>query len=66
MAYDVQMATRLTVPVNRRLRMLVLLKGQPLSHVLTGLLDQHLPSADELLSDLRIASRLGDSDGAAA
>ena len=55
MAYDVRLATRLTTPVDRRLRMLVLLKGQPLSHVLVSLLDKALPPADEL------ASLLGDS-----
>ena len=48
MAYDVRLATRLTGAVDRRLRMLALIKSQPLSHVLDGLLDQTLPPADEL------------------
>lgn len=50
MAYDVRLATRLTTAVDRRLRMLALVKGQPLSHVLVSLLDQALPPADELAS----------------
>lgn len=62
MAYDVRLATRITTAVDRRLRMLALAKSQPLSHVLVGLLDQALPSADEL------AALLGDgcSDEVAA
>ena len=54
MAY-VRLATRITPEVDRRLRMLALIKSRPLSHVLVGLLDQALPPADEL------ASLLGDS-----
>jgi hypothetical protein len=50
MAYDVRLATRITTTVDRRLRMLALARSQPLSHVLVGLLDQALPSADELAS----------------
>ena len=61
MAYDVKLGTRLTGAVDRRLRMLAVLKGQPLSHVLVSVLDQALPPADEL------ASLLGSgSDEAAA
>jgi len=52
MAYDVRLATRISPAVDRRLRMLALIQSQPLSHVLTGLLDQALPSADELASTL--------------
>ena len=52
MAYDVRLATRITSAVDRRLRMLALAESQPLSHVLTGLLDQALPPADELASML--------------
>jgi hypothetical protein len=55
MSYDVRLATRITTGVDRRLRMLALVKSQPLSHVLVGLLDKALPPADEL------ASLLGDS-----
>lgn len=55
MAYDVRLATRITPAVDRRLRMLALAKSQPLSHVLTGLLDQALPPADELASMLATA-----------
>ena len=53
MAYDVPLATRITSTVDRRLRMLALARSQPLSHVLVSLLDQALPSADELASLLR-------------
>jgi hypothetical protein len=61
MSYDVRLATRITTAVDRRLRMLALIKSQPLSHVLVTLLDQALPPADEL------ASLLGDgSDEVAA
>jgi hypothetical protein len=52
MAYDVRLATRITAAVDRRLRMLALVKGEALSHVLTGLLDEALPPADELASRL--------------
>ena len=52
MAYDVSLTTRITSAVDRRLRMLALARSQPLSHVLTGLLDQALPSADELAAML--------------
>jgi hypothetical protein len=58
MACDVPLSSRITRPVDLRLRMLALLKGQPLSHVLDGLLDQALPPADEL------ASRLGNGQAA--
>jgi hypothetical protein len=52
MAGDVPLSTRITPPVDRRLRMLALLRDQPLSHVLVSLLDQVLPPADELASQL--------------
>lgn len=52
MTYDVPLTTRVTAAVDRRLRMLALATSQPLSHVLTNLLDQALPSADELVSRL--------------
>lgn len=53
MAYDVPLATRITTTVDRRLRMLALVRSQPLSHVLVSLLDQALPPVDELASLLR-------------
>jgi hypothetical protein len=59
-AYDVRLATRITDPVNLRLRMLALLKGQPLNHVLDSLLDQALPPTDHL------AALLGNSQPDAA
>lgn len=52
MAYDARLATRITSAVDRRLRMLALVKSQSLSHVLDSLLDQALPAADELASQL--------------
>lgn len=52
MAYDARLATRITSAVDRRLRMLALVKSQSLSHVLDSLLDQALPPADELASQL--------------
>lgn len=48
MAYDVRLALKITEPVNRRLRMLALVKGRPLSHVLVAELDKVLPSVAEL------------------
>lgn len=48
MACDVPLSTRITRPVDLRLRTLALIKGQPLSRVLDALLDQALPPADEL------------------
>lgn len=55
-AYNVRLATKISATVDRRLRMLALVKGQPLNHVLVSLLDQHLPTAGEL------ASLLGSTD----
>lgn len=52
MAYDARLATCITAPVDRRLRMLALLKGKPLSHLLTDLLDDVLPPAEELAGQL--------------
>lgn len=50
---DVRLATRVSRPVSRRLRLLALIQDQPISHVLTQLLDQALPPADELIDQLR-------------
>jgi len=60
MAYDVPLATRVTALVDRRLRMLALLQGKPLSHVLNGVLDQVLPPADKLAADLAGHADLGE------
>lgn len=57
MAYDVRIATRITRAVDRRLRMYALVKGQPISQVLVTLLDEALPSAEDL------ALALSDSPG---
>lgn len=59
---DVRLASRVSPTVDRRLRLLVLLQRQPLSHVLTQLLDQALPPADALIDQLR----RGDSEPAEA
>lgn len=53
MAYDVPLSTRITSTVDRRLRMFALVRNQRLNHVLEGLLDEVLPSADELASLLK-------------
>lgn len=52
MVYDVRLATCITAPVDRRLRMLALVEGKRLSHVLTDLLDNVLPPAEELAGQL--------------
>jgi hypothetical protein len=68
MACDVPLSSRITRPVERRLRMLALLKGQPLSHVLDGLLDEALPPAEELATQLGNSQPLGaapDTEAAA-
>lgn len=53
MATKVRLATRIGSGVDRRLRMFALAKGMRLSDALTVLLDQALPSADELDCRLR-------------
>ena len=52
MAYDARLATCITASVDRRLRMLALVQGKRLSHLLTDLLDDALPPADELAGQL--------------
>lgn len=52
-ACDVRLATRISQPVDHRLRMLALIERRPLSHVLTQLLDQVLPPADVLVERMR-------------
>jgi hypothetical protein len=49
----VRLATRVSGPVDYRLRLLVLIERRPLSHVLTQLLDQALPASEALLDQLR-------------
>ncbi len=53
-AYDARLGTRITGPVARRLRLLVLVRRQPLNRVLTEVLDQTLPSLDELTEQLKV------------
>ena len=57
MDLEVRFATRLSVSVDKRLRMLAILEGRPLGHVLDDVLDKALPSAEEL------AGRLGAEAG---
>lgn len=49
---DVRLDARLPRTVDRRLRMLAILEEQPLSRVLSRLLDAALPPADELAARL--------------
>lgn len=65
MAYNVRLATKITPPVDRRLRMLALANGRPLNHVLVDLLDRALPSAEELASLLGSESTAPASEVAA-
>jgi len=51
-AAEVRIDARVSPAVNLRLRMLALVKGQPLSHVLSVLLDGALPPAEELAASL--------------
>ena len=59
-AYDARLGTRITDPVARRLRLLVLVRRQPLNRVLTELLDEALPTLAELTDQLK---RQGSDDG---
>lgn len=52
MDYDAPLTVKLTAAVDRRLRMLAILKGKPLNRVLDGHLDETLPPAGELASQL--------------
>jgi hypothetical protein len=50
--YDARLDTRITAGVDRRLRMLALADGVPLNRALVRLLDEVLPSVDELAARL--------------
>ena len=52
-SYDARLGTRISGPVARRLRLLVLVRHQPLNRVLSELLDQTLPSLAELTDQLK-------------
>lgn len=52
-AYDARLGTRISGSVARRLRLLALVRRQPLNRVLTELLDQTLPSLAELAEQLK-------------
>jgi len=49
---DARLATRIPGQVSRRLRLLALVKGERLSATLTRLLDDALPSAEDLAGQL--------------
>ncbi len=57
--YDARLGTRISDPVARRLRLLVVVRRQPLNHVLTDLLDQSMPTLTELTEQL---NRQGSDD----
>ncbi len=55
--YDTRLGIRLTASVDARLRQLALLRHRRLSHVLDDVLDQALPTAEDLTAQLaRLAS----------
>jgi hypothetical protein len=58
-AYGARLGTRISNPVARRLRLLVVVRRQPLNRVLTDLLDQALPTLAELTDQLK---RQGSDD----
>lgn len=58
-AYDARLGTRISNPVARRLRLLVVVRRQPLNRVLTDVLDESLPSLAELTDQLK---RQGSDD----
>lgn len=60
-----RLASRVSQPVDYRLRLLVLAERRPLSHVLTQLLDQVLPPADVLIQQLRDSAPAPAADAAA-
>jgi len=51
--YDSRIATRITRDADRRLRLTAMLLRKPLNHVLTDLIGQALPPADELAERLK-------------
>lgn len=55
--YDKRLATRIAAGVDARLRLLALLRGQCLSHVITDLLDQALPDLAVMAGQLQEGSR---------
>jgi hypothetical protein len=57
--YSARLGTRIAGPVAMRLRLLVVVRGQPLNRVLTELLDKGLPSLAELTEQL---NRQGSDD----
>jgi hypothetical protein len=60
MACDVPLSSRITRPVDLRLRTLALLRDQPLSRVLDDVLNRALPPAAALAAQL-----MGQDDGSA-
>ena len=50
--YDTRLATRIPARINQRLRLLTVLRGDRLQHVLAELLDRELPSAEQLAEQI--------------
>lgn len=57
--YDQRIATRISAPVDRRLRLAAALRKAKLSAFLDSVLDKHLPAADELAAEVRESGREG-------
>lgn len=57
--YSARLGTRIPGPVARRLRLLTVVRREPLNRVLTELLDKNLPSLAELTEQL---NRQGSDD----
>jgi uncharacterized protein (DUF2342 family) len=66
MAYDARLGTKISPAVDRRLRMLALVQGRALNHVLDAVLDRHLPPADELAALLGAGRQSPATDELAA
>lgn len=52
-ALDARLATRISEPVDRRLRLAALVRRMPLSQYLDQLLNDHLPPVGELAEQIR-------------
>jgi hypothetical protein len=58
-----RLGTRISPDTDHRLRLLVLVRRKPLSRVLTDLLDDALPSADQLAEQLKASRNGASADG---
>jgi hypothetical protein len=57
--YDTRLATRIPARINQRLRLLTVLRGDRLQHVLSELLDRELPTAEQLAEQIE-GAKTGD------